>query len=100
LVFAREDGTPVPPDYVSKHFAVLAAAAGLPRITLHMGRHTAASLALEADLDIKIVSEQMGHSTTRIPQDLYQHVRRSVAGEAAERVARVLPNDSDGRPAQ
>ncbi len=82
-MFAREDGTPVPPDYVSKHFAVLAAATGLPRITLHMGRHTAASLALEAGLDIKIVSEQMGHSTTRIPQDLYQHVRRSVAGEAA-----------------
>jgi integrase len=100
LVFAREDGTPVPPDYVSKHFAVLAAAAGLPRITLHMGRHTAASLALEAGLDIKIVSEQMGHSTTRITQDLHQHVRRSAAGEAAERVAGMLPDDSDGRPTQ
>jgi integrase len=98
LVFAREDGTPVFPDHVSKHFAALARAAGLPRITLHMGRHTAASLALEAGLDIKLVSEQMGHSTTRITQDLYQHVRRSVAGEAAERVAGILPPDDDGRP--
>jgi integrase len=100
LVFAREDGSPVPPDHVSKHFAALAASASLPRITLHMGRHTAASLALEAGLDIKIVSEQMGHSTTRITQDLYQHVRRSVAGEAAERVAGMLPADDGGRPVQ
>jgi integrase len=100
LVFAREDGSPVPPDYVSKHFAALTRAAGLPRITLHQGRHTAASLALEAGLDIKIVSEQMGHSTTRITQDLYQHVRRSVAGEAAERVAGLLAADDGGRPGQ
>jgi integrase len=96
LVFAREDGSPVPPDYVSRHFSTLAAAAGLPRITLHQGRHTAASLALEAGVDIKIVSEQMGHSTTRITQDLYQHVRRSVAGDAATKVARLV-DPKDGR---
>lgn len=91
LVFAREDGTPTPPDYVSRHFRELAHFAGLPRIRLHEGRHTAASLALEAGLDVKIVSDQLGHSKTAITQDLYQHVRRSVAGEAAEAVVRLLP---------
>ncbi len=97
LVFAHEDGSAIRPDYVSKHFATLTASARLPRITLHQGRHTAASLALEAGLDIKIVSEQMGHSTTRITQDLYQHVRRSVAGDAAARVARLIDPEA-GRP--
>lgn len=90
LVFTTEIGEPISPQYVSRHFATLAKAAGLPRITLHQGRHTAASLALEAGLDIKVVSEQMGHSTTRITQDLYQHVRRSVAGDAAAQVARLV----------
>jgi hypothetical protein len=41
---------------------------------LHGGRHTAATLALEAGIDVKIVSEQLGHSTTSITQSLYQHV--------------------------
>ncbi|WP_067071594.1 tyrosine-type recombinase/integrase [Carbonactinospora thermoautotrophica] len=91
LIFRREDGTPYPPDYVTKHFGELAEAAGLPRIKLHEGRHTAASLALEAGLDVKIVSDQMGHSTTRITQDLYQHVRRALHADATEKVVALLP---------
>lgn len=91
LVFAREDGTPWPPDYVSRRFGELALEAGLPRIRLHEGRHTAATLALEAGVDIKIVSDELGHSTTTITRDLYQHVRRAVHGDAAEKVVALLP---------
>ena len=54
-------------------------------------RHTAATLALEAGIDIKIVSEQLGHSTTRITQDLYQHVRHQVHADSAEKVVALLP---------
>ncbi|TDD34621.1 hypothetical protein E1286_40690 [Nonomuraea terrae] len=43
-------------------FKALAQAAGLPVIRLHEARHTAATLGLEAGLDIKIVSAQLGHS--------------------------------------
>lgn len=91
LVFCREDGSPMPPDYVTRHFKELAASAKLPKIRLHDGRHTAASLALEAGLDVKIVSDQLGHSTSTITRDLYQHVRRAVHDEAAEAVVRLLP---------
>lgn len=91
LLFCREDGTPYSPDAVSKDFQKQAAAAGLPVIRLHEARHTAATLALEAGLDIKIVSDQLGHSTTRITQDLYTHVRQAVHDEAAETVLNLLP---------
>lgn len=74
------------PDTVSRTFRALAAAAGLPPIKLHEGRHTAASLALEAGLDIKVVSAALGHSGTQITRDLYQHVRVAVADEAAAAV--------------
>jgi integrase len=60
-------------------------------IRLHDGRHTAASLGLEAGNDIKIVSEQLGHSTVRITQDTYQHVRRQLHDDAAERIVSLLP---------
>jgi integrase len=80
------------PDYVSRRFGALSEAAGLPRIALHAGRHTAATLELEAGVDIKVVSERMGHSTTAITQNLYQHVRRQVHDGAAEAVVWLLPD--------
>jgi hypothetical protein len=45
LVFCRDDGTPWKPGHVTRRFKVIAAAAGLPVIKLHEGRHSAASLA-------------------------------------------------------
>jgi hypothetical protein len=49
LIFCREDGTPIPPYEATVAFRRLAAA-GLPPIRLRDGRHTAASLALEAEV--------------------------------------------------
>jgi integrase len=93
LVFAREDGSMERPDRVSRHFKDLARAAGLPPIKLHGGRHTAASLALEAGVAIKFktVSDQLGHATTGITADLYTHVSKVVRDDAAERVAALVP---------
>jgi hypothetical protein len=54
------------PERVSRRFKQLAREAGLPPIKLHAGRHTAASLALEAGVAMKVVSDQLGHSTTAI----------------------------------
>ncbi len=48
-------------------------------------------LQLQAGVDIKIVAEQLGHSTTRITQDLYQHVRLPVHQDSAEKVVALLP---------
>ena len=46
LIFTREDGRPLRPEYVTRHFQALALKAGLPVIRLHDLRHTNASLAL------------------------------------------------------
>ena len=90
-MFTDELGQALHPDYVSRRFRELAKEAGLPVIRFHAARHTAATLALEAGIDIKIVSEQLGHSTTRITQDLYQHVRHQVHVDSAEKVVDLLP---------
>ena len=90
LVFCDEIGRSYAPDTVSKWFRQAAVRAGLPAIKLHEGRHSAATIALEAGLDIKVVSAQLGHSSTAITSDLYTHVRRVVADDAAERVAAMV----------
>jgi integrase len=89
--FTDELGQALHPEYVSHRFRELAAEAGLPVIKFHAARHTAATLALEAGVDIKIVSEQLGHSTTRITQDTYQHVRLQVHQDSADKVRQLLP---------
>ena len=43
-------------------------------ISIHSLRHTTASLLINADIPAKVISEQLGHATTGITQDLYSHV--------------------------
>jgi integrase len=69
----------------------MAAEAGLPVIKFHGTRHTAATLALAGKVETKIVSETLGHSTTRITEDLYQHVSVQMQVGAAETVVALLP---------
>jgi len=96
LVFTREDGTALHPDRFSHLFVRLSRKAGLPAIRLHDLRHTYATLALEAGVHPKIVSERLGHATTGITLDLYSHVAPSMDQQAAETIAGLfsLPNQS------
>ena len=88
LMFCRADGSPWPPDYVSRRFKEIAATAGVPVIKLHEGRHTAASLARDAGVDPKIRQEQLGHATGTMT-DHYTHVLAEAHLDAAEAVARL-----------
>ena len=54
------------------------------------GRHTTASLGLEAGLDVKVVSDRLGRSTTRITPDLDTHVRYEVHAAAAAQIVDLL----------
>jgi len=91
MVFTRRDGTAVHPDMATDTFARLLDRAGLPPIRLHDLRHTAASLALQAGVPMKVVSEQLGHSSLAITADTYTSVLPAVARAAAEAVANVIP---------
>lgn len=90
LVFARPDGKPQHPEHFSNAFERRVARYKLPRIRLHDLRHTWATLALEAGVDVKIVSERLGHASAKITWDIYQHVTPTMQSDAAETVARLI----------
>ena len=90
-VFTREDGAPLHPAQVTSTFQELYTAAGLPPIRLHDLRHTAASLALQAGVPLKVVSELLGHSSLAITADTYTSVLPVVAHAAAQAVADTIP---------
>jgi hypothetical protein len=91
LVFTREDGSQLHPDVVTTMFERIYRDAALPPIRLHDLRHTAASLALQAGVPLKVVSEQLGHSSLAITADTYTSVLPAVARAAAEAVAGIIP---------
>lgn len=89
-VFTDEVGRPLIPEYVTKHFVRAVRRAGLPPIRLHDTRHWHATALLRAGVDPKVASGRLGHSSTRITQDLYQHRVEQLDRAAAEKVAGLI----------
>ena len=74
LVFPDAIGRPVHPFAASKAFKRLARAAGLPAdVRLYSLRHTAATHALADGLDVRTVSEQLGHASPALTLSVYAH---------------------------
>ncbi|MDT4997447.1 MAG: hypothetical protein QOD45_1515 [Pseudonocardiales bacterium] len=91
LVFARDGGTAIPPERVTKRFAALVREAGLRPVRLHDLRHGQASLMLAAAVPMAVVSKRLGHSTITLTSDTYSHLLAGVGRDAAERAAALVP---------
>jgi integrase len=78
-VFNAFDGDYFSPNYLNIKFKTFAAKIGsLPDdVHVHSLRHTTASLLINAGVEAKLVSEQLGHASTAITQDLYSHIFES-----------------------
>jgi integrase len=87
LVFCREDGSPVHPERFTQMFDRHVRRQGLRRIRLHDLRHTHATLALQAGVPAKVVSDRLGHSSVAFTLDVYSHVVPGLQEDAAQRVA-------------
>lgn len=70
---------------VSKAFGRAVRESGLPRIRLHDLRHTHATLALEAGIHPKIVSERLRHSTVALTLDIYSHALQHMQSKPPRR---------------
>jgi integrase len=91
-VFTRADGQPVRPDWLTHRFAALVTASGLPPVRLHDLRHGAATIALGAHADLKIVQDMLGHTSYAFTADTYATVLPETARRAAESSARTVLN--------
>jgi integrase len=89
-VFTCLNGDPMAPDRLTRTFKKLTALAGLPPVRLHDLRHGAASLALSAGVELKVVQEMLGHSSIVLTADTYTSVLPDAAHAAAEKVAALI----------
>jgi integrase len=85
LIFASESGEPLKRHYITTHlFKPLLKRAGLPQIRFHDLRHTCATLLLIKNVNPKVVSEMLGHSSIAITLDTYSHVLSNMQSKAAK----------------
>ncbi|WP_158546741.1 site-specific integrase [Halopolyspora algeriensis] len=90
LVFSRENGAPLRPEYVLKRFREISREAGLPEVRLHDLRHMAATLMLASGIPLSVVSKTLRHAQVGITADLYGHHSRETAHAAADAMGGAL----------
>lgn len=74
MVFCKENGEYLDPDTVLTKYKQLAKKAGIKQCTFHALRHTFATRALESNIQAKVVSSILGHSSIQFTLDTYTHV--------------------------
>ncbi|MDR3120055.1 MAG: site-specific integrase [Clostridiales bacterium] len=73
FIFTSEVGTPIEPRRLLKMFHAVLMKAGLKKAGLHTLRHTFATRAVEAGMNIKILSTVLGHKDIATTLNLYVH---------------------------
>lgn len=111
-VWAWDDGRPHDPDYLYSTFQKMLKRYNtkiendtalnieqkkekmLPIVRFHDLRHSHATFLLLAGVPVKVISERLGHSTTRVTQDIYSHVLPQMQEQAADEVDKLLAKKS------
>ncbi len=84
FIIHTKEGTPIIPRTFEQTLELMCAAAGIRRVGVHALRHTYATRLFENKVDIKIISELLGHSSTEITYRIYVHVIDSLKESAVE----------------
>lgn len=84
LIFPSKVGKPILGSNLRRGFRKLLKESKLPKIRFHDLRHTAASIMLNYNIPILIVSRRLGHSKPSTTLDEYGHLIPSKQEEAAE----------------
>jgi integrase len=79
-----------PSNLRNRSFKPLLRRAGLPPIRFHDLRHTCATLLLSKNVNPKVVSEMLGHSSVSITLDFYSHLLPDMQEKAIEALEELL----------
>lgn len=81
-VLSHPDGSPWSPQQLRRALDAACAASGVPRLHLHGLRHSMATAALEAGVDVKVLQALLGHAHMATTADTYLHPSLTLRGQA------------------
>lgn len=96
LVFTGDYGNSVPHASVEHDFKRIVRAMNLPDRRFHDLRHTFATEAIRAGVDVETVSKALGHFSVGFTLDVYGHVTPEMKMEAARRLQQAIENRQNG----
>ena len=90
LVFTDSLGSHIATHTVWRQFKKKAEEIGIPEMRFHDLRHGYATLALQNGVDVKTVSNNLGHATTAFTMDRYGHVTETMMKDSADKMQRFI----------
>lgn len=85
FVFARANGRPLEPSWVTRTFQAQLVAQGLPPLPFHTTRHTAVGMLLDASGgNLHLVKSAVGHSSITTTIDRYGGIAEQAMGDAVD----------------
>lgn len=83
-IICTKEGNPVLPKTLQNSFNSISRYAGIEESGLHTLRHTFASLLFKKGIDVKVVSELLGHASISITYNTYIHLIKEQKQDAVE----------------
>jgi integrase len=90
LVFTTKIGTPLDERNVLRRFQNILTSAGLPKMRIHDLRHSAVAILIAQGVNIKAISELLGHSSVAFTLQVYGHLLEETKREAADKMDAAL----------
>jgi integrase len=85
-VYAKADGEPGHPAFLTRLFKLFMRDHKLPQIRFHDLRHSHATALLAAGVHPKIAQERLGHSSIAITMDTYSHAMPNMQQDAVAKI--------------
>lgn len=95
LVFTASNGMPIDhSNLVNQVYKPLLVKANLEPYRLYDLRHSSATLMVEANTHVKVVSERLGHSSAMLTLDTYSHCLPDMQAEVSSKLNDLLYSDN------
>jgi site-specific recombinase XerD len=90
LVFTTKVGTPLDERHVFRRFQNVLALAGLPKMRLQDLRHSAGAILIARGVNIKAISEMLGHNSVAFTLQVYGHLLEETKRETGTKMDAAL----------
>lgn len=90
VIYNLKNGKNIFPGNLTRNYINDVKRAKLPHIRFHDLRHTHATMLVQENVNVKVISDRLGHSKVGITLDIYSHVLPNMQQEVADKLDKML----------
>ncbi|UAT32238.1 site-specific integrase [Bacillus badius] len=90
LVVCTRNGKPMIPRNFRKEFYNLIEKIGLPKIRFHDLRHTHATILIQQNVNVKLISDRLGHADIETTLNTYSHVLPNMQKSVSDKLDKII----------